>query len=164
MARVSAWKGAVLFLALGGCNNSSADGGGVGSGAVAPLRASLPGQFALVARVPAETSEALEALLVKDVVPAIGQSSEVRDVNTFVARDGGDAVYVVQVNLRRPGARSPNMAFELLAKGRSFEDAQALQATVKKYFSVAPLVAERRQDLSVNRTFSLRSTSPAVAK
>jgi hypothetical protein len=116
----------------------------------------VPADFALIARVPAKESGALETLLAKEVLPSIGKSQLVRDVSTYSARDGDNMIYTVQIRLRKPGSHSTNIAFEVLANGRSFEDARALQAKVKKYFAVSPILAEKRNDLSINRSFAIR--------
>jgi hypothetical protein len=125
----------------------------------------VSGAFALVARVPAAESDSLEALLHQEIVPSIGASSSVADVNTYSVKDGREVIYVVSVTLRDPGPHSPNLAFEILANGRSFEAARELQAKVKRYFSVSPILAERRPDLSINRrSISLGVTKSGVPK
>jgi hypothetical protein len=113
---------------------------------------SVSDDFVVIARVPASESPALDKLLSDKVLPAIGKSALVRDVNTYVARDGDSAVYSVQVRLRKAASYSTNIAFEALANGRSFEDARSLEAEIKRYFATPPLVAPLRKDLSIDRS------------
>jgi hypothetical protein len=116
----------------------------------------VPTDFALIARVPVKNSGALETLLAKEVLPSIGKSQLVRDVSTYSARDGDDIIYTVQIRLRKPGSHSTNIAFEVLTNGRSFEDARTLQTKIRKYFAVSPILAEKRNDLSLDRSFAIK--------
>lgn len=95
----------------------------------------------------------------------LGKSDRIRSVETYSALNGSDVVYTVQIRLRGSSAHSPNIAFEALAEGRSFEDARALQARLKEYFTIAPIVAEHRVNLSLDRSsVSMRRPSAVEAK
>ncbi len=160
MSRWTKWIGIAIFIAIAA---SACKPDATGNPKSQSL-AAVPADFALIARVPAADSGALETLLAEKVLPSIGKSRLVRDVNTYSARDGDNMIYVVQIRLWKPGSRSTNIAFEVLAEGRSFEDARGLQAEVKKYFAVAPILAEKRTNLSLNRSVALQVAKEADGK
>lgn len=149
MNRLTKWIGVAAVFAVSAC-------GPAGPPAPeTPVLTSLPRSFALIARIPEKESGHLEKLLSKDVLPSIGRSHLVRSVTTYSTRSQGEVVYVLEIELRRAQS-SPNIAFEILADGRSFEDARALQTRIKKYFQVSPTVATYRRELSVDRAFPIQ--------
>jgi hypothetical protein len=153
MPRSTKWIGIALFIAIAASAFKSPDP------KTSPKSQNVtvvPADFALIARVPAKESGALETLLAKEVLPSIRKSQQVRDVSTYSARDGDNMIYTVQITLRKPGSHSANIAFEVLANGRSFQDARTLQAKIEKYFGTSPILAEKRNDLSINRSFVIK--------